>query len=221
MLNVDQLNDDNNGLDSFIFFIRHAEKELAVNKNENDIQLTSKGIYEAEKLGSMISRTGTVELIKSSPIKTVYRQSLAIIKGANLKQTVTISKKLGDPGVFVSDDQAAKYLFDNYECFEIVDRQLKEEKLPGVTPVGAGVKSLLEDIQKDLNNISGPGVYITHDAIIVPFFHYLTGVTLTRSSWFDYLNGMIICKNDDRTILLCNGVKYDINNIIDRIMDNT
>ena len=57
---------------------------------------------------------------------------------------------------------------------------------------------LFQEISNDLKIIKSFGIYITHDAIVIPLIKYLTGDFKYTENLIDYLNGLIIGKNENK-----------------------
>jgi len=201
--------------ESFIFMLRHAEKQVYPNNSgENSISITEKGRIDSENFGREFARIYyVISLIKSSPIKRCVNTANAILKGANQQLKISISTNLGNPRAFVIDEKIAGENFFRYGVEKVIQRQLEGKNLPGMRDIKNGAKLLLTEILEDLENLNGSGLYITHDAILVPFIGYLTNTFIVSDYWFGFLDGIYLWKeNKNKVFLLWKGKVFDITN---------
>ena len=207
-------------INSFIAIIRHAEKLIKTkNKAENSIILTEKGKKNAKDFGrEFLTLYNDLSFIKTSPIKRCVKTAELVLQGANKNLEIILSNNLGDPGVFVIDNNLASELFKNNSCEKIVQYQIERKNLDGMRDIKSGVRILLEEILSNLKNIGERGIYITHDAILVPFISYLTGDLDPSTNWIDYLEGIYIWTQNEDSFLMWRGKKYNISNKIDILL---
>jgi len=77
------------------------------------------------------------------------------------------------------------------------------------------LKLFLRELLEDLNLLDGIGLYITHDAIIIPIIKYFTEKFEYSDNLIDYLDGFIFWKNGDKQFLVWNKKKNQINDKIE------
>ena len=197
---------------SFILLIRHAEKQIKSEiSDENQILLTKNGRKETLAFGKELSQLGSeIKYIKSSPIERCIETAVLILQGIGNDLTITNSTNLGDPGVFIEDDKVAVNHFKTYGCEKVVMFQIEGKELEGIRDIKSGTEHLLNEILMDLKINEGIGIYISHDAIIVPFISYLTGDISFAKKWIKYLDGAYLWLDKDKLFLLWNGKRYDI-----------
>ncbi len=186
---------------TFILIVRHAEKIIKKNQNEDiSTLLTKKGINDSKQFGNeLLSFFNEISLIKTSPVERCVQTANAILNNSfKSMKKIEKSKILGDPGVFVIDAKTALGNFLNLGVKEVIERQLKNQILPGMRDLKNGLQMLFQEISNDLEYINSFGIYITHDAIVIPFIKYLTGDFKYSKNLIDYLNGIIIGKNENR-----------------------
>ena len=82
--------------------IRHPIPEGSIG---NEVGLTPEGAELATKLGKSIKHT--IESAYSSPIQRCIDTAQSIIAGNRVSAEIKTSKILGDPGIFVEDEQTA------------------------------------------------------------------------------------------------------------------
>jgi len=209
-------------LKSFLIIIRHAEKIVIPNdENQASILLTKKGIEDSKLFGKKIKKFfKNVSLVKSSPIKRCILTADSIIRSFSNSIQIKTSKNLGDPGIFVIDSKKASNNFLNYGVKGVIEKQLNEIPLPGMRDLKSGIKLLLEEIFQDLYKINGIGIYITHDAILIPLIQFLTKKFQFSENLIDFLNGILIWKEYDNTYVIWNGEKFIVNNKVNEIFSS-
>ncbi len=199
---------------NFILIVRHAEEIIKKNQNEEiSALLTKKGINDSKQFGNELLRFfNGIRLIKTSPIERYVQTANAILNNSfKSMKKIEKSKILGDPGVFVIDAKTALENFLNLGVKEVIERQLKNQILPGMRDLKNGLQMLFQEISNDLEHINSFGIYITHDAIVIPFIKYLTGDFKYTENLIDYLNGLIIGKNENKeNFAILNGKLFDI-----------
>lgn len=91
---------------SSALIIRHSIREaIPEGQAGNNVPLTAEGRELARILGASIA--DRLSTISSSPIGRCKETAEHILKGARCRMEVPTTKMLGDPGVFIADDQAA------------------------------------------------------------------------------------------------------------------
>lgn len=220
---LDDLNESKKvlkSLKSLIIIIRHAEKiVIPNNENQASILLTKKGIEDSILFGKKIKKIfENVSLVKSSPIKRCIQTADSLMRSFSNSNQILTSQNLGDPGIFVIDGKTASNNFLNYGVKGVVEKQLNGILLPGMRDLKSGIKLILDEIFQDLYKINGIGIYITHDAILIPFIQFLTKKFQYSENLIDFLNGILIWKEYENTYVIWNGEKFIINNKVNEIL---
>lgn len=165
-----------------IYLIRHAQKENSL----PDCGLTKNAIIESKRyVKKLLENNIKLDCIISSPIERCIQTANEISSVYNIE--VIESNKLGDPGVFISDDKLAMNLFEKYDLIDIINMQLEEKNLAGFKSLKEGCLDLLNFMQeyKNLNVLM-----ISHDAIIMPFICYFSDIKkITQKDVIGYLEG--------------------------------
>ncbi len=197
-----------------VFLCRHAEKHIVPGASSDlSVSITEEGQLESEKFGQLFSKKyGQIKHIQSSPILRCLETAQAFAHGCKAAGIENISsEKLGDPGVFVQDGELAGCSFDKFGACGVVQKYLAREKIPGMRPLEEAMELLLEDIVTDINQQSGPNLFVTHDAVLSAFVGALTGEKIDESNWFGYLEGVCIHKDHYGSLILCwNDKQYDV-----------
>jgi len=176
-----------------ILLIRHAEKTLIGTGN-----LTQKGLDDASNYGKELTQQGiSFDRVISSPIKRCVQTSENIIKGMGSAIKIQESTLLGNPGIFVTDDQQAGKVFETLSVCTVINHTLQGKVLPGFLPIDKACKKLINEIQTQID-ANKSSLYVSHDAIIMPFIGYILKINqFTEAEIVDYLNGYTIKKTLD------------------------
>lgn len=181
-----------------IYLIRHAEKSLV-----GEQTLTKNGLQEAFFYGRKLSRTGIFfDLIKTSPVTRCLRTAEKIVEGMNIEIPIQELRLLGNPGIFVKDDQKAAKVFNQYSVCEVINQLIQNKHLEGFYPIKPASQLLIDEFNNArLTNQSI--LYISHDAIIMPFVAYINGITeIDEKQIVHFLQGYEIIKNSSQNLEL-------------------
>lgn len=207
---------------SFLMFLRHAERDFSEDPLE-DIKkaLNENGKKQAISLGKeIVILQKNICFIKSSPIERCIETANAILKGAGSREKVIISKILGDPGPFVSDSKVAFQTFIERGIEEIIKRQFEGKQLPGFFETEKGLKTILGEFLRDMKQLDGVGIYISHDAIIAPVLSHLTNDLICNNNWIGFLDGFSFYKTeDDGYFLLSRNKRHNITREIRKLLN--
>lgn len=173
-----------------ILLIRHAEKSP-----KGEQCLTFRGLDDALNYGKRLKRQGIqLDEIMTSPVKRCIRTSEKIVQGLQSEIDIQKSCLLGEPGIFVADDKKAAKLFDKFTVCEVINMIIKREELPGFLAIEDACRPLVGEIQEKMA-LNRSVLYVSHDAIIMPFIAYLSGIkVINESEMIDYLDGYMVEK---------------------------
>ena len=182
--------------------VRHAEREEILPGTFGEaVQLTSRGIAEAEHLGRVLA-SRRWEGVVSSPLLRCCETAAGICRGAPWSGNIAVDRRLGDPGAFIVDPEVAGPFFLTHGIQEIVRRQLHDSAPPpGMRSTGEGVKLLLDLAASRLASGGGLAIYVTHDALLAVVVARLFRVRHDAVPWPDYLDGLLMWRSGAR--LLC------------------
>ncbi|MEN8215566.1 MAG: histidine phosphatase family protein [Pseudomonadota bacterium] len=175
-----------------IYLIRHAEKSLV-----GEQTLTKKGLQDAFFYGRKLSQTGIFfDLIKTSPVTRCVQTAEKIVEGMNIDIPIQESRLLGNPGIFVKDDQKAAKVFNQYSVCEVINQLIQNKHLEGFYPIKQASQLLIDEFALLTNQSI---LYISHDAIIMPFVAYINGITeIDEKQIVDFLQGYKIIMSERR-----------------------
>ncbi len=181
-----------------IYLIRHAEKSLV-----GEQTLTQNGLQEAYFYGQKLSQLGIFfDLIKTSPVTRCIQTAEKIVEGMNIDIPIQKSRLLGNPGIFVKDEQKAAKVFNQYSVCEVINQLIQNKHLDGFYPIKQASQLLIDDFNTAwLTNQSI--LYISHDAIIMPFVAYINGITeIDEKQIINFLQGYEIIKSASQNLEL-------------------
>ncbi|MCP4134124.1 MAG: histidine phosphatase family protein [bacterium] len=186
------------GEKTMIYFIRHAEKSLT-----GEQALTERGFHDAYNYGKFLSQQGLrFDEVVSSPVKRCMQTAKKIIEGLHADIVIQKSHLLGAPGIFVQNDKQAAQVFDRFSVHEVINLIIQGKILPGFFPFRDACKPLINEIQTKLS-LRKSVLYISHDAVIMPFIAHIKGSKrIELSEIVNYLNGytlnVIRCRKETR-----------------------
>ena len=186
-----------------IILLRHAEKApLTKDITEPELPLTAKGVDEAKSLGMLLRNQGHSEELRFfvSPRKRCIQTARCIAVGAGISDPLILTNhNLGSPGPFVIDHEIGYKVFSNAPLEEIIRNFMMGDQQGCFLPMGEGCQNLHDYLisNSDSDSIS---IFISHDAIIIPFIYWLTSEDLVES-WLPPLGGIHISDNISKTLL--------------------
>ena len=189
--------------------LRHAEREdIPAGTFGVDVPVTAHGIESADKLGATLSRIRSRIGVTTSPVPRCVSTAKAILRDGGRPEEVALDWRLGDPGPFVIDVEAAGALFLEIGILEIVKRQLSHAEPPaGMRPTAEGVDLLLELTSSQLRHGGRLNVYVTHDSILAVLVAHLYGLRVGDISWPGYLDGLLLWRCGERPPLCLEGAR--------------
>lgn len=115
------------------------------------------------------------------------------------------SSILGEPGPFVTDRKLGAKIFGEFGTPHVVFGQIKGETWGCMRSLEEGSKLLFTLLTRHIALISGTGIAVSHDAIIMPFISWATGYDFTND-WLEPLDGVIV----RRDAIFWRGVRYEV-----------
>lgn len=176
-------------------FIRHAEKsDLIPGSFDHERGITSLGRLKTKKISQLLKQQQIkVEKIITSPV--LRCKLTAEIISQEIDVQLTSSSVLGDPGAYIKNSRQAQAIFAEFSVEAVVKKLLANERLPGFYQVHQGCAKLWHLVVDDLSRVNGNVLYISHDAILMPFLGYITKDCFDINDlWLDYLQGFLIQK---------------------------
>jgi len=186
-----------------IILLRHAEKAaLTKDITEPELPLTAKGVEDAKSLGMLLRKHGHSEELRFfvSPRKRCIQTARYIAIGAGISDPVIpTNHNLGSPGPFVIDHEKGYTVFSNASLEEIIRKFMKGDQQGCFLPMELGCQNL-HDYMTSNSASDSLSIFISHDAIIIPFIYWLTSDDLVES-WLPPLCGIHISDDISKTLL--------------------
>lgn len=177
--------------------LRHGHRPaLPANGAGADLSLTNEGRERSRAMGALLrERLGNVY---TSPVRRCWQTAHELCRGAGCRDRPTADRRLGDPGPFVIDAEAAWPCFRAHGAQGVARHQLRcTEALPGLRATQDGVTRLLRYILDAPMVLGRINVYITHDIVIAVLVAYLLGSSDVESLWPHFLEGVFLWTDTD------------------------
>lgn len=176
-------------------FIRHGERANAC----SDITplgtlLTPKGIETAKTIGAKLKKIPTTFRLYTSPVFRCIQTAKAINEVlSNGEFEITISNKLGEPGLPILNGDIAGPLYSSKGCKELYDEWKRELHYDALRNPG-DLKKLVEEMIDKACNQPGVSIFVSHDATIaaMQFAMGLGEYDISKNEWIDFLDGFFI-----------------------------
>jgi broad specificity phosphatase PhoE len=195
----------------FAILIRHAERpKFRVRQLGYNVPITESGASASLKFGGD-PFLKTINAAYSSPILRCVQTANKILEGARLDGIkVTTRTTLGEPGSYISNRWAAGRYFMMKDAPSVIEEYITKGKLDGFLSVKEGSIALISSIMQDMAGKDSRHLYVSHDAVIVPFINYFIGEKFDPEHWLDFLDGIIITALDGEISMIRNGKEYSI-----------
>ena len=194
--------------------IRHADRDK-MDIGQTEQPLNDEGIKHAKELGYKL-RGFANYVFFSSPVdrcqQTIEYVQEGIFQGEEKKQN-HLSRLLGKPGVFVIDRTNNAFL--TLSCKKVVMKQIAHEKLDGIRDSAEGTKLLIDFVLGEMEKTTKGTllVFVSHDAIVAPTIHELTGEKFDYENWPDFSDGFIIEQCSDEYKVIRKNKYYELRKI--------
>ena len=153
----------------------------------------------AERLGAALAGIRPAMGVTTSPVPRCVATAEAMLCGAGQAGEVALDWRLGDPGPFVVDTEAAGALFLDIGILELVRRQLTQTEPPvGMRATSEGVGLLLGLTTDNLRSSGRLSIYVTHDSILAVLVAHLYGLGIDDIAWPGYLDGLLTWRSGGR-----------------------
>lgn len=187
--------------------LRHGARESIPEGSVGyDLPITPAGRLQAEHLGTRLGPD--LRALFSSPLARCTETAAALARGAEVDLPIRTSKLLGDPGAFVADDQLA---WTNWQELghEGVMRHLgrRSEALPGMVPRAQATATLRDWMLQEAGEEPGFHLFVTHDALVLPFAAELEDRVFEEEEWPGFLEGVWLVAGETKPLLAEFGVQ--------------
>ena len=198
------------GFETVKMVVRHAERPLFnTAKAPHEVSITNDGRTEAERLGNILRQYGIIlDGCGSSPVRRCIQTAEFIAAGNRFRGKVETNPSLGGSDLFNDDEEALGKTLDTCTIEEIIARQLRGEKVPGLKRVEEGLRIFMGRVLSDRSRKFE--VFVSHDLFVCPAVHYLTGTEFSPDRCTGFLEGFFIAFRNDTAMVIWNGQWYDV-----------
>ncbi|MCP4701148.1 MAG: histidine phosphatase family protein [Gammaproteobacteria bacterium] len=168
--------------------LRHSVREpLPADNSGYAVPINETGAQLAHQLGVILGRR--LQSLHASPVPRCMQTAEALRNGSAAKLPVIRDNLLGDPGVFVLDDQQAwqNWLKFGHDCM-MAFLVNADSSLPGMADPKEAARFLIQHIL-DAANTPGIHIFVTHDSVLAGTALQQFGQTLERTQYPWYLEG--------------------------------
>ncbi|MDG6251473.1 histidine phosphatase family protein [Methanocalculus sp.] len=197
--------------ESFALLIRHAERgSIPSLTHGTDVLLTEKGTQDAQLFGSKL-RDMAIGCTYSSPVPRCLQTVHSILDGYGKKDIPIIqSSILGAPGIYIEDSDLAGRNFLDWGTTTTVQRYIETGELEGFKPLKSTSKAFLSQICTDLSASGHNLIYVSHDAVLIPFISYFNDEYFDYKKWLTFLDGAIVTRGRDTVSIIRDGKKREV-----------
>lgn len=172
-----------------LLIVRHAERlDIAEGEIGDDISITNSGVADCKRFAQDI--TGTIAVIRTSPVLRCRQTAQVIAKAKNFSQNqITTSRLLGTPGFFIENADLAWNSWLSKGSTAVNEYLIAgTETWPGFYNFDIAVKNIIKEIIIDLrSDVEGIGIWVTHDTVLATLASRVLDEPLTLSAWPAYL----------------------------------
>ena len=188
--------------------MRHAERPaIPAGSFGHDLSITPEGRHRAQEFGREIgARLGRVV---SSPVPRCVQTATAILVGSGIESQVETDRRLGDPGPWIADPDAAGRAFLTHGSTEVVRLQLAG-KAAGMQPLAQGSATLLTCLFSSPSESSTIDVFVSHDAVIAPMLGHLLDTVSYDAIWPAFLEAARFTRGPNGVVLHWRGMSRAI-----------
>jgi len=187
--------------------LRHSHRpDLPIDAPGDEVDLTPEGVRMAEEFGAALSSRWRPGRLLSSPVLRCRNTVIALARGAGWSVPALEDPRLGAPGAFVVDGDAAFQVFRELGTRGVVIRQLsRPDPARGMRSTAEGVRLLVEALTESAASPGDLDVLVTHDALIAVLVGTLLGSTFEYEERPAYLEGVFTWREGDRLAFVWRG----------------
>lgn len=177
--------------------LRHSTRgPIPAGEAGGEVPLTEMGWDNARRLGRDLG--ARLRSLHSSPVRRCIQTANALREGANVDLNITVSRLLGDPGVYVLDGDLAWNNWERLGHEEVMRHFVSEDDaLPGMARPNEAAWLLLRHMLSVAGDSNGLHVFVTHDSVVMATVSRLQGTQHGPSDWPHFLEGAFFWRNGD------------------------
>jgi hypothetical protein len=181
--------------------LRHSVRPpIPSGQTGNELPLTEKGSELAFILGQHVK--GRLQSLSTSPVRRCIETAECLRQGAKVDDLpIQQDSLLGDPGIFVKNPEIAWQTMQHLGIEQVITRLMnKDSQLLGFNNPISATEQFISHLQYP--NKSGLHVFVTHDFLITPTVAIVLNITLPKTDWPDFLQGVFFFREDHQLIML-------------------
>ncbi len=177
--------------------LRHSVREALPGGSAGySLPITEDGIQLAQELGSLIGKR--LRSLHTSPLLRCVQTAEALNLGSNTNLHIVHDRLLGDPGVFVIDEQRAQLNWDRLGHEGVMQYLVaSDDVLPGMAQPESAARSLVYHILTIAGDAPGLHLFVTHDSLVTATAARLLGQQFGINDWPWYLEGAFFWLDQD------------------------
>ena len=185
--------------------LRHSVRdELPPGGAGYSLPITEDGIQLAQELGGLIGER--LRSLRTSPLPRCVQTAEALNFGANANLHIVHDRLLGDPGVFVVDEQLAQLNWDKLGHEGVMQHLIaSDEALPGMARPGSAAQFLVRHMLSVAGDDPGLHLFVTHDSLVTATAARLLGQQFGVIDWPWYLEGAFFWLDRDNLYIKYRG----------------
>jgi len=190
-----------------IILIRHANR----NRINDDESLNEAGITSSIEFGKKLMQYDSLKIFAGFTDRCL-QTSNCILQGFNKTGSVSQSILLGKLGPFIVDAVLMEETIRKLNPYITVENQMARIDMPGFRSLDEGGALLKKFIEEKMNAVTEGDllIFITHGMIAVPFIHLYTSEKFSEENWLEFLDGVIIFKNEGHLRMMRNGKEWEM-----------
>jgi broad specificity phosphatase PhoE len=185
--------------------LRHSVREdLPPGDAGYALPITQDGVRLATDLGTLIGTR--LRTLQTSPLPRCIQTAEAMRSGAAVDILIGVDRLLGDPGVYVIDDQRAAANWQERGHEGVMECLVKQEApLPGMAAPGPAARRLLQHMLAIAGATPGLHVFVTHDSLVTSTAARILGEQLGKADWPAYLEAAFFWRDNKHVIAAYRG----------------
>ncbi|MCP4197745.1 MAG: histidine phosphatase family protein [Proteobacteria bacterium] len=191
--------------------IRHGERdEVKPGSIGMEAALTERGREMSRELGQSLAQVPLNKII-TSPIDRCFDTGLCLYEGLGLSAKEAENKVVRNMAVaaaFVSDPEMARKTFSSGSPEQVILNQLSGKEIPGLRSLAEGSRHLL-DFMTGHMAAKSLTIFVSHDAIIMPFQSHFSAKPFSSSNWLDFLEGSMVYADNGNIVIDGHPVKKE------------
>lgn len=182
-----------------VVLLRHSIRgELPSDGVGMDLPITAEGAAAAELLGA--SGELPIKTLHTSPFLRCLQTASAIREGGAAHSVEIVPNRLlGDPGIFVYDDQQAWHNWKEHGNLGVMRIMMsRAQPLPGMRHYQQTSQQLVREMFKVANGAAGLHYFVSHDTFVLTVASWLFDEPLSDDEWPGFLEAIVFWEEEGR-----------------------